>query len=899
MPSPRWSGKTLGGRYKIEDLLGRGGMSAVYKAIDPNLSRTVAIKLIHPHLADVSEFVDRFREEATVVAQLRHPNIVQVFDFNRDEDGFYMVMEFVAGETLRERLERLNKAGGEMSLVEVMKYAINICDAADYAHRRDLIHRDIKPANVMLDLQEQAILMDFGIAKIIGGPQFTATGATVGTAMYMSPEQIRGERVDERSDIYSIGVVLFEMLSGQPPFQSDSPTALLMMHLSDPVPDLQRLRPDCPAEVKSIVEKAMAKDRGQRYQHASEMSAALRKALVTLQASLQAPTAVVPEPGGEPTKPPRARPPAASPSPMPEVPPSPPPSPGYSPPEVVSGGKPRRNLMLAGCLLPVSIVAVIGVVFLVLFVINKSEDGNGSPLVEAEATPATPEIPQEEAPPTEAATETPTAVKESTEAITGLEELSQAVIQIEAQGSFVDPAVGTDTQFVGSGSGFIIDPSGIAVTNNHVVTGAALFRVWVGGDPEPINARVLGVSECSDLAVIDLDGDGYRYLEWYDGPISAGLEVYAAGYPLGEPEFTLTKGIIAKERALGESEWSSVDAVVQHDAAINPGSSGGPLVTSDGKVVAINYRGSAALNYFMAISRDEALTILNKLRQGEDIASIGINGVAVNDGDAISGIWVYSVKSGSPADQAGIEGGDILTKIEGVTIATNGNMSDYCDILRSHGPEDTLTVKVLRFSTQEVLEGQINGEPLVPASSFTDRVAGQIGDGIEEESTSDNNYWTVNDDTFRLFMQVPAEWSDVSGESVSIDLDDRTYVSAAIQASPNIDDAWNSYSTPGVFLFVSEELAADYDAASLLDAAPFGEEWGRDCHYDGRYEIERELYSGLYDQYSDCGDVGGVIFALVAAPENGNFLAYLLIQVVTEADLEAAGQIWNTFYIAE
>lgn len=407
MSSPRWSGKTLGGRYRIEDLLGQGGMSAVYKATDPNLNRTVAIKLIHPHLADVSEFVDRFREEATAVAQMRHPNIVQVFDFNRDDDEFYMVMEFVAGETLRDRLKRLSENGVNMSLVETMKYAINICDAADYAHRHDLVHRDIKPANVMLDLQGQAILMDFGIAKIVGGPQFTATGATVGTALYMSPEQIRGERVDERSDIYAIGVVLFEMLCGHPPFQAESPTAVLMMHLGDPVPDLQRLRPDCPAGLKSVVEKAMAKDRTERYQHASEMSAALRRALAALQASLQAPTTIGPSAAGAVTMPPRpaqpaagdvtmpprssrpvagdvtvspqARPPATgrSAAPPPIAPPPAASQPDYTPPEVVTGSRSNKRLLVAGCLLPIGALVVIGGVILVLLLLTRSGDEDG------------------------------------------------------------------------------------------------------------------------------------------------------------------------------------------------------------------------------------------------------------------------------------------------------------------------------------------------------------------------------------------------------------------------------------------------------------------------------------------------------------------------------------------
>src|SRR3990172_11469706 len=163
--------------------------------------------------------------------------------------------------------------------------------------------------------------------------------------------------------------------------------------------------------------------------------------------------------------------------------------------------------------------------------------------------------------------------------VSSIEDVKKAAIQIEAQGTFTDPQMGTVYNAAGRGSGFIIDPSGIAVTNNHVVTGAGLLKVWVGGDQsKTYNAKVLAVSECSDLAVIDLDGEGFSYLDWYESPIGVVLEVYAAGFPLGEPQFTLTKGIVSKERAGGETSWASVDYVIEHDATINPGNSGGPLL---------------------------------------------------------------------------------------------------------------------------------------------------------------------------------------------------------------------------------------------------------------------------------------------------------------------------------
>jgi serine/threonine protein kinase len=277
MQKLNWVGQTIGGRYQIEKLLGQGGMSAVYQAIDPNLKRVVAIKLIHPHLSVDPSFVDRFKTEAAVIASLRHPNIVQVHDFNNEGETYYMVMEYLAGETLQGKLKRLNAAGRHMDFTEVLKIAIQITDAAGYAHNHNLIHRDIKPANIMLDINNQAILMDFGIVKIVGGEYHTATGATIGTAMYMSPEQIRGERVDERSDIYSLGVMLYEMLSGQPPYKADSAMTLMMMVLNDPLPNLREHRNDVPEYIQSVVEKALEKDKKDRYQMASEFLTSLER----------------------------------------------------------------------------------------------------------------------------------------------------------------------------------------------------------------------------------------------------------------------------------------------------------------------------------------------------------------------------------------------------------------------------------------------------------------------------------------------------------------------------------------------------------------------------------------------------------------------------------------------
>ncbi|MEZ4517505.1 MAG: S1C family serine protease [Chloroflexota bacterium] len=328
-----------------------------------------------------------------------------------------------------------------------------------------------------------------------------------------------------------------------------------------------------------------------------------------------------------------------------------------------------------------------------------------TPVTEEPTTAPTAEVPEPE----------PTV--EETGTISTFQDALQATIQIEAQGSFLDPEVGMMLNTAGRGSGFIIDPSGLAVTNNHVVTGAAFLNVWVNGSSEPLNAKVLGVSECSDLAVIDIDGDDFPYLTW-SGPPEIGTDVYALGFPLGDPEPTITRGIISKENAYGDTSWASVDRVIEHDATINPGNSGGPLVTETGQVVGVNYAGDSDTNQYYAISAADAQTIINQLEAGSNVNAIGVNGEAVTDGESLTGIWVSSVESGSPADQTGIKAGDIIIKMEGLVLATDGTMADYCDILRSNSPDDVLSVEVLRFDTEEVLEGQINGRALEPSFSF-------------------------------------------------------------------------------------------------------------------------------------------------------------------------------------
>ncbi|MCS6844435.1 MAG: trypsin-like peptidase domain-containing protein [Caldilineales bacterium] len=466
--------------------------------------------------------------------------------------------------------------------------------------------------------------------------------------------------------------------------------------------------------------------------------------------------------------------------------------------------------------------------------------------------------------------------------ITSLDEVERAVVQIEAQGTFVDP-VGQVTSGAGRGSGFIIDPSGIAVTNNHVVAGAALLRVFVPGESRPRNARILGTSECSDLAVIDIDGDGYPFLQWFEGRARPGLDVYAAGFPLGEPEFTLTRGIVSKERAAGETNWASLDEVIEHDATINPGNSGGPLVTADGQVVGVNYRSRPDSEQYYAIGVNVARPIIERLRRGENYESIGINPEAVVLESGLTGIWAASVVSGSPADKAGIQAGDILINLEGLDLATDGTMADYCDILRTRGTDVTLAVRVVRFATQEVWAGQINGRPLERAFSFAQE--GQ--EEVQETQQGYTEYVRITDDSGTLSMEVPAEWSQVDGSPWRDD--DGTLLGAQLTAQPpGADDG------PFVLLAAGNLDRGAFDADALLDSTDFSDF----CEtYEGRQDYNDPLYTGRFDLYTGCGNAKGVMFVVVAAPEQGNYFVLTIVLALTDADLEAADRIFNTFEV--
>ena len=254
-------GTLLSNRYRLESKLGSGGMSTVYLAIDETLGRHVAVKIMHREISDQQDQLERFRREARAVAQLSHPNLVGVIDAGEDGGHPYIVFEYVPGQTLKERIS----ASGRLPLDEATAYAIEIGRGLASAHAQMLVHRDVKPQNVLIDAEGRAKITDFGIARSIESSGLTATGRVLGTTDYVSPEQAMGREVDARTDVYSLGIVLYEMLTGDVPFHAETQVGVAMKHVNEAVPDVQVLRPDASAALASAVERATAKDPVDRY----------------------------------------------------------------------------------------------------------------------------------------------------------------------------------------------------------------------------------------------------------------------------------------------------------------------------------------------------------------------------------------------------------------------------------------------------------------------------------------------------------------------------------------------------------------------------------------------------------------------------------------------------------
>jgi hypothetical protein len=383
------------GPYRIIEQLGMGGMATVYKAYQPSMDRYVAIKVLPRHFAQDPTFTGRFEQEAKTIAKLEHARILPVYDYGEEDGITYIVMRLLDAGTLSELI-----AQGPVSLEETARIIGQIAEGLDYAHSKGVLHRDVKPSNIMLDSSGNVYITDFGITKLVEGTaQFTATGGLVGTPAYVSPEQGMGQPVDHRSDIYSLGVVLYEMVTGRTPFQAETPMAVVIKHINDPLPLPRSINPDLPETVERVILKTLAKHRDERYQSCGEMAADLQQMVAEAMdphlrpTDLASPTAILTAPPAAPTD--------TAPSPIGDD------AGAGTLPLIQPAPAPRKK---AGWLLPLAIVGgLVGLVALgaivVLLVLPMLQAEEPPAVAETEPPPPVEQVPaaEEPLPPTEKA----------------------------------------------------------------------------------------------------------------------------------------------------------------------------------------------------------------------------------------------------------------------------------------------------------------------------------------------------------------------------------------------------------------------------------------------------------------------------------------------------------------
>jgi eukaryotic-like serine/threonine-protein kinase len=294
------AGDVIASRYELLELVGTGGMSSVWRSHDRLLDRVVAIKILHEQFTADAEYVERFRREARAVAQLSHPNIVTVIDRGEDEGRQFIVFEYIEGENLKGAIER----AGQLPVRDALMLTLQMARALAFAHSRGLVHRDVKPQNVLLTEDGRAKMTDFGIARSIDVDGVTVTGTVLGTSEYIAPEQAQGRRVDALTDVYSLGVVLYELLTGTVPFRGENFVAIALRHVNEPPPNVLERRPDVPPRVATAVDRAMAKRPEERFQSMGELASELETALAELDPSSEDATMIA-RPAVAPLKRPR------------------------------------------------------------------------------------------------------------------------------------------------------------------------------------------------------------------------------------------------------------------------------------------------------------------------------------------------------------------------------------------------------------------------------------------------------------------------------------------------------------------------------------------------------------------------------------------------------------------
>ncbi len=480
-----------------------------------------------------------------------------------------------------------------------------------------------------------------------------------------------------------------------------------------------------------------------------------------------------------------------------------------------------------------------------------------------------------------------------------------AVIQIDVTGTFANAEGGLDENQEGRGSGFVISKDGLAVTNNHVVTGATKISVRVPDKPDPVPAKVLGASECADLAVIDLDGGGYDALEWAKGAPEIGDEVQAVGYPLGVREITLKPGVVEKVKGPEATDWAAVAGVMQHSAEIKPGNSGGPLVNKSGQVVGVNYAGSEAKKEFHAITAETAKPLVERLSKGENVDSLGINAqaFALEDEEA-GGVFVSSMVTGSAPDKLGVRPGDVLLRLEEQPLANDGTMADYCGVIRSRDVSKPLRLGLVRLEGEDIAfytgtlnsdaklqsldlgdgdEGGAAAPSAAPAVDF-EAALNALPDGTEIAEFDD-----LLDDTGSLLIRAPKNWGAVE-KAPANPLTGGGRPLPHVGASPDAG-AFRAVTGPGTSFYAFPNSAGTVKPETLLESFSGVE----GCTLAATEPVPNDLFD-MYAQYwVGCKGTPTIFVRSTATPIGRKEIVAAETVVTTKAELVALLQSLLTF----
>ncbi len=478
-----------------------------------------------------------------------------------------------------------------------------------------------------------------------------------------------------------------------------------------------------------------------------------------------------------------------------------------------------------------------------------------------------------------------------------------AVIQIDVTGTFANLDGGTDENQEGRGSGFVISKDGLAVTNNHVVTGATKISVRVPGKTDPVPAKVLGASECADLAVIDLDGDGYSALDWADKAPDIGDEVQAVGYPLGVREITLKPGVVEKVQGPEATDWAAVGGVMQHSAEIQPGNSGGPLVNKSGKVVGVNYAGSQEKKEYHAITAESARPLVERLAKGESVDSLGINAqaIALEDEEA-GGVFVASMTTGSAPDKLGVRPGDVLLRLEEQPLANDGTMLDYCGVIRSRDTQKPLRVGLVRLEGEDIAfyTGTLNepeaklaaldlgtgGESAAPAAPEVDFEAAlnalPAGEDVGE-------FVDLIDDTASLLIRAPAKWAAVEKAPANP-------LTGGGRPLPHVGaftdaGAFRAVSGPGTSFYAFPNTAGTVKPETLLESFSGVE----GCTLAATEPFPNDLFDLWVQYWVGCKGTPTLFVRTTATPIGRNEIIAAETVVTTQTELVALLQSLMTF----